>query len=170
MCTLRYSTRSKGHGTCFEFFILREKLKSDFCSVYHSESERRLQSHTWSSPEEEHGSEVRKYHVYWYRSPSVGERNGGIMTKREREAVEEASKIFPANAWQKCVTVDDVSVRTITLKNLNSSNRYHFKVTSENDAGESEMSDMSEAVKPPTRMQYILMKRELKRKQQSGSK
>jgi hypothetical protein len=92
------------------------------------------------------------------------------MTKREREAVEEASKIFPANAWQKCVTVDDVSVRTITLKNLNSSNRYHFKVTSENDAGESEMSDMSEAVKPPTRMQYILMKRELKRKQQSGSK
>ena len=125
---------------------------------------------TWSSPEEEHGSEVRKYHVYWYRSPSVGERNGGIMTKREREAVEEANKIFPANTWQKCVTVDDVSVRTITLKNLNSSNRYHFKVTSENDAGESEMSDMSEAVKPPTRMQYILMKRELKRKQQSGSK
>ena len=125
---------------------------------------------TWSRVEEEHGSKVRKYHVYWYRSPSLGEnKKRQIMTKRERDAVQEANKVFPANTWQKCVTVDDVNVRTITLKNLNSTNRYHFKVTSENDAGESEMSEMSEAVKPPTRMQYILMKRELKKKKSSSS-
>jgi hypothetical protein len=117
---------------------------------------------SWSKVHEEHGAKVRKYHVYWYRSPVVCE---GIMTKRERDAVKQANEAFPPNVWVKCVSVDAADdVRTIVLKNLNSMNRYHFKITSENDAGESKMSEMSEAVKPPTRMQYILMKREMKRK------
>ncbi len=134
-----------------------ENLNPNGCCVY------------WNESKQEHGSKVRKYHVYWHRAPVIsGEKKRNFMTKREREAMEDANKKFPPNAWLKCVTVEGRETRKITLKNLNSSNMYHFKVTCENDAGESEMSKSSDAVKPPTRMQFILMKREEKRRRRGG--
>ena len=114
----------------------------------------------WMPPARDHGSAVKAFHVYIHRTPTV---TNTILTKRERVAAKQAEESLPARTWQRCSTTD-AEPRSVLIRDLTSSSIYHFRVTAENAAGESEQSRSSKVVKPPTRMQYIISKRENKQK------
>lgn len=110
----------------------------------------------WTPPARTRGSDVLGYRVYFHRTPIIS--SGAVLTKRERRAVEEANRRFPPNEWICCGNFDK-DARTITFKTLDSSNIYHFRVAAENASGVGEQSKSSAAVRPPTRMEFILQKR-----------